>query len=111
MSAFGRKNGAAGMSPGSRPTFGVAKPMKAGDARPGVKPAPVNGGEQFPPLPGEGPAPHSPTGGKPGQGDAMARLAERTNSVVDGTPQNDGIEATVHKIKEQLLPRLLERSL
>ena len=30
MSAFGRKNGVSGMTPGARPTFGVAKPMKAG---------------------------------------------------------------------------------
>ncbi|PDH64278.1 MAG: flagellar protein FlaI, partial [Sphingomonadaceae bacterium MED-G03] len=41
--------------------------------------------------------------------DAMSRLSERANAehVPDAGPQ--GFEASVHKIKEQVLPRLLER--
>ena len=51
MSAFGRKNGVGGMAAGARPSFGVARPMKGGIAKPEPMPA---GGEQFPPLPGGG---------------------------------------------------------
>src|SRR3546814_3976689 len=41
---------------------------------------------------------------------AMARLAERESSSADaGISQLGGFEASVHKIKEQVLPRLLER--
>ena len=50
MSAFGRKNGIGGMSPGARPTFGVARPMKSPVNAP-REPVPVSGGDQFPPLP------------------------------------------------------------
>ncbi|MCE3590024.1 hypothetical protein LXJ59_25885, partial [Escherichia coli] len=42
--------------------------------------------------------------------DAMARLAERQNASGDaGNSRAEGFEASVHKIKEQVLPRLLER--
>ena len=75
MSAFGRKNGVGGMSPGARPSFGVAKPMKGGGAMPAPR-APTPGGEQFPPLPAEldavAPAPEA--NGGPNRGDAMSRL-------------------------------------
>src|SRR5690606_12357517 len=105
MSAFGRKNGVGGMAPGARPSFGVAKPMKGG-------PAPIapRGGEQFPPIPGEAPAmePTAPSGA-PNRGDAMTRLADRANAVNDHKSEVGGFEASVHKIKEQVLPRLLER--
>ena len=57
MSAFGRKNGAGGMAPGSRPSFGVAKPMRGG-AGPGPSQGAAKmpgepGGEQFPPIPAD----------------------------------------------------------
>ena len=68
---------------------------------------PPEGGEQFPPLdsvelPGASAAP-------PERQDAMSRLSDRANNTaaVDEGPQ--GFEASVHKIKEQVLPRLLER--
>jgi pilus assembly protein CpaF len=109
MSAFGRKNGVGGMSPGARPNFGVARPMKGGVDP--VHGAPVpggNGGDQFPPLPREDSfesgAPSNDT-----KADAMTRLADRVNGVVDGKYQAEGFQASVHKIKEQVLPRLLER--
>ena len=66
---------------------------------------------QFPPidpmaLPG---APSLPADA-PQQMDAMARLASREAASADaGLPKVEGFEASVHKIKEQVLPRLLER--
>ena len=77
MSAFGRKNGPGGMAPGARPSFGVARPMKGGDA---TRRAPETGGDQFPPLPGENAAP-LPDAGAPNKADAMTRLADRANAV------------------------------
>ena len=106
MSAFGRKNGPAGTKSG----FGVARPMHGGG-----KEEP-RGGDQFPPidlaaLPGES-APDTlaaPTSQLQRNADAMARLSDRANAehAPDAGPQ--GFEASVHKIKEQVLPRLLER--
>src|SRR5690606_2498680 len=102
MSAFGRKNGPAGMSAGARPSFGVAKPMK-GTPAPGA----ARGGEQFPPIPGDVGTLDADTA--PARGDAMTRLADRANAVNDQRSEVGGFEASVHKIKEQVLPRLLER--
>ncbi|WP_088182618.1 CpaF family protein [Sphingobium sp. Z007] len=108
MSAFGRKNGPAGMKSG----FGVARPMQGG----GPKEDAPRGGDQFPPLdiaslPGEIPFDplSAPTSQMQRNSDAMARLSDRANAehVPDAGPQ--GFEASVHKIKEQVLPRLLER--
>jgi len=103
MNAFGRKNGL-----GGKASFGVARPMQAPAASPHAAPA---GGGQFPPIAAESlpaaaaledalPAPHS---------DALARLAERMNGENAPAEQAQGFEASVHKIKEQVLPRLLER--
>ena len=109
MSAFGRKNGPAGAKPG----FGVARPMQGGAA---VKEEAPRGGDQFPPLdiaslPAEAPLDplSAPTSQMQRNADAMSRLSERANAehVPDAGPQ--GFEASVHKIKEQVLPRLLER--
>src|SRR5690606_10193813 len=68
------------------------------------------GGEQFPPIPGEAPAmePTAPSGA-PNHGDAMTRLADRANAISEARSEVGGFEASVHKIKEQVLPRLLER--
>ncbi|MEN9718876.1 MAG: hypothetical protein RIQ99_1754, partial [Pseudomonadota bacterium] len=108
MNAFGRRNGIGGMAPGSRPQFGVARPMKGG-IDPGKLPPAQNGytGEQLSPLTGDEGALGTAAGG--GKSDAMARLAERVNGVSEGPYQAEGFEASVHKIKEQVLPRLLER--
>ena len=108
MSAFGRKNGIGGMSPGARPTFGVAKPMKGSVPAP-REPAPAAGGDQFPPLPQGTPGLDGAPGGPNGRGDAMSRLADRASATNEGTSEVGGFEASVHKIKEQVLPRLLER--
>ena len=66
MSAFGRRNGVGGMGAGTRPAFGVARPMKGGETA-------RTGGDQFPPIPGDPPAEiETPTSRN---ADAMARLA------------------------------------
>ena len=111
MSAFGRRNGIGSMGPGARPAFGVARPMKGGaDKAPGGPAVPMPGGapgghgaDQFPPIAGD-----VVPGAKVLREDAMARLADRANAVHE-TQEEGGFEASVHKIKEQVLPRLLER--
>ena len=109
MSAFGRKSGVNSMA-GARPSFGVARPMRGPE---GAKPAPAPGGlggDQFPPLPSsELPQPPTSGGHNDRNADAMTRLADRANLVNDGNYEAQGFEASVHKIKEQVLPRLLER--
>ncbi|MBY0521631.1 MAG: CpaF family protein [Sphingomonas sp.] len=111
MSAFGRRSGT-GNTPGNRPAFGVARPMQgSGPARPSE----VDGGDQFPPIPGAPfPAEDAAAGAAstvPGSTtDALARLAERQASSGDaGQSKMEGFETSIHKIKEQVLPRLLER--
>ena len=113
MSAFGRKNGLGG----GRPAFGVARPMNAsggpvqnkgpgGDASTA---AGSSGGEQFPPV-NSVDIPQLPDDSLvPAVNEAMARLTERSTAIHDNEPKQEGFEASVHKIKEQVLPRLLER--
>ena len=104
MSAFGKKPGLTG----GRPAFGVARPMTGGPATAkssSQQSSGPSGGEQFPPLD----AVELPGGSSPRNDDAMARLAERASNsgIVDNN--NEGFASSVHKIKEQVLPRLLER--
>jgi pilus assembly protein CpaF len=83
-------------------------PGPAGAAR-----LPVEGGDQFPPiedltLPADdsfgGP------GASPERGDAMSRLQDRMDASAEApTSRSEGFEASIHRIKEQVLPRLLER--
>ncbi|KQS04244.1 flagellar protein FlaI [Sphingomonas sp. Leaf357] len=109
MSAFGRRPGTPGS--GNRPAFGVARPMQGGGlARPAES---EPGGEQFPPLPMPGetadspPAPASQNGANH---EALQRLADRQATSGDaGNSKVEGFESSIHKIKEQVLPRLLER--
>jgi len=104
MNAFGKRNGLGGA--GQRPSFGVARPMKGG-------PQPA-GGEQFPPV-DDLPVEPEPTEGEPAasgapQMGAMDRLNHRQNQSGDAaSSKSEGFEASVHRIKEQVLPRLLER--
>jgi pilus assembly protein CpaF len=102
MSAFGRRSGVSGGTP-VRPAFGVARPMQGGAA---ARSGELEGGDQFPPLPlanGDDPD------GAP-QSDAMTRLAERqAASAESGSSRVEGFESSIHRIKEQVLPRLLER--
>jgi pilus assembly protein CpaF len=104
MSAFGKRGGMSSGG-GGRPSFGVAKPMKGG---PSGSPAPA-GGEQFPPIeeldpPADTTVPESANMG------AMDRLTARQNASGEAaSSKSEGFEASVHRIKEQVLPRLLER--
>ena len=112
MSAFGRRSGTGNGTPPARPAFGVARPMQGGGP---TRPAELNGGEQFPPLPlapsQTGESDQLPAGNLPGTAmEAMARLAERQSSSGEaGQSRMEGFETSIHKIKEQVLPRLLER--
>src|SRR5689334_7663016 len=109
MSAFGKRGG---MSGGGRPSFGVAKPMKGG---PGSKTPAISaepeGGDQFPPLDDLTPPVDSPVDSSdPASMGAMDRLTARQNGSGDqASSKSEGFEASVHRIKEQVLPRLLER--
>ena len=108
MSAFGKRGGMSG----GRPSFGVAKPMKgSGTGKAQAIPSEPQGGDQFPPLDELTPrvdAPPSDTGLTP-MG-AMDKLTARQNaSGEQGSSKTEGFEASVHRIKEQVLPRLLER--
>jgi len=108
MSAFGKKNGLGG----GKPSFGVAKPMTGGGKKITESENRDDnlGGNQFPPLESiplaDDETPSTPA---PAQSDAMARLSERSQPLADGGDKEEGFGASVHKIKEQVLPRLLER--
>ena len=105
MSAFGKRNGVSG-SGGQRPNFGVARPMKS---TPGAGPA-LPGGEQFPPLEELEPGTEMIVAEDGMQLGAMDRLNNRQNASGDAaSSKQEGFEAAVHRIKEQVLPRLLER--
>jgi len=108
MSAFGRRSGGGGgATGGQRPSFGVARPMKGG----GPVPLPVDGGDQFPAIDSNAlPVDDGASSPIVDPSDAMSRLAERVAASGEaGVSKNEGFEAAVHRIKEQVLPRLLER--
>ena len=106
MSAFGKRSG---MSGGGRPSFGVAKPMKGGPGGSSAASNATDGGDQFPPLE-ELVDSGLPDSGSVPTGGAMDRLTARQNASGDqGSSKVEGFEASVHRIKEQVLPRLLER--
>jgi pilus assembly protein CpaF len=109
MSAFGKRGGISGTGP-SRPAFGVARPMQ-GPGGPMPATGPVEGGSQFPPLEGVPlPGAEATSQGRPtSTADAMSRLNDRQTAEMEVAPKAEGFEASVHKIKEQVLPRLLER--
>ena len=108
MSAFGKRPGQSG---GNRPAFGVARPMQGGGgAAPSSDEDIPRGGAQFPPIQSFNPGDSSLDGAVvPEKMDAMARLAQREASLDEAPVKAEGFEASIHKIKEQVLPRLLER--
>jgi pilus assembly protein CpaF len=105
MSAFGKRSGVSG----GRPSFGVAKPMKGGPGKAQALPtSEPEGGDQFPPLEDLVSAEGAPSDS--GLMGAMDRLTARQNASGEaGSSKTEGFEASVHRIKEQVLPRLLER--
>ena len=102
MSAFGRKPGLTG----SRPAFGNAKPMQAGYGSIAA-PEEVEGGEQFPMI--DATALPTPSTALSENDEALARLQQRASAENMEPERPQGFEASVHRIKEQVLPRLLER--
>jgi pilus assembly protein CpaF len=82
-----------------------------GPGGPAPSPVPLEGGDQFPPLDNMdfgGPAEDFAIPGE--RADAMTRLAERQAASSEApSSRNEGFEASIHRIKEQVLPRLLER--
>ena len=110
---------------GNRPAFGVARPMQGGSPARREDRDEREGGSQFPPIPDSlkdtaAPSPSEAQGsGDTSQAepvhqglghDAMTRLAERQAATGEaGTSRMEGFESSIHRIKEQVLPRLLER--
>ena len=85
---------------------------KASTVGPGAKAqAEPEGGEQFPPLDELDATVAAPeTDADPAVSGAMDKLTARQNaSGEQGSSKQEGFEAAVHRIKEQVLPRLLER--
>ncbi|MES2120695.1 MAG: CpaF family protein [Pseudomonadota bacterium] len=113
MSAFGKRGGISS----ARPSFGVAKPMKGGPAPATPSGGPDDGGEQFPPIEELtlttdelSAAPDAATATSTAMSGAMDKLTARQNASGEaGSSRVEGFQASVHKIKEQVLPRLLER--
>jgi pilus assembly protein CpaF len=98
MNAFGKRGG---MSGGQRPAFGVARPMKGGSPAPASADPFATDEDSAPPF--DSADPSLPIG-------AMDRLNNRMNASGDAASSKaEGFEASVHRIKEQVLPRLLER--
>ncbi len=108
MNAFGKRNGLG--ASGQRPSFGVARPMKSGSGKAQALPADA---DQFPPfeeLDADGETSAPAYEGDPANMGAMDRLNSRQNGSGDAAQsKQEGFEASVHRIKEQVLPRLLER--
>src|SRR5690349_1855207 len=97
MSAFGKRGGVGGQ----RPSFGVARPMQGGVPAPAPSAPRETPGDPFPVADAEPVAPPM---------DALQRLAERQAASGEaGQSKVEGFESSVHRIKEQVLPRLLER--
>ena len=103
MAAFGRKNGTSGAAVPARQSFGSAAPMRgASDQHGSVR---ANTPQQ---LVETAEAALAQAAGTPGE-NAMERLASRAAAVNEANAAPQGFEAAVHRIKEQVLPRLLER--
>ncbi len=103
MSAFGKRPIPSGGN-AQRGSFGVARPMKSS------VPLPGGGGDQFPPLDAVELPGADDEGLLASGSDAMGRLdARQAGPSESGSSRQEGFEASIHKIKEQVLPRLLER--
>ena len=100
MTAFGRKTGLGDTAPEARASFGSAAPMRAGPQFGNMTPRPA--ADLPAPLPEPPADPAIPA-------DPLARLADRAAALNQPSGAPQGFEAAVHRIKEQVLPRLLER--
>ena len=109
MSAFGRKNGPARDERRSSPELRRRQADEGRRRRRRATTCPRPAATSSLRIPGEIGAMESAPEAAPNRGDAMTRLADRANAVNDHSSEVGGFEASVHKIKEQVLPRLLER--
>ncbi len=104
MSAFGRKAGSIGAGMGARKGgFGSAKPMQSSGN------TALKAEEEFVE---EAPTTPEPVTDLPGtsKGEAMDALEARGRLVSDSSvSEQGGFEQSIYKIKEQVMPRLLER--
>ena len=135
-SGFGQGT-AQGHAPGGRSVFGGARPGESAAPRAGQDSAP--GFAQMPerlpperimaerrpvvrsfdppatfapdamPVAPQAPAPAQAARPAPARSDAMGRLTERMNGPGEAPRAVETIEASIHRTKEQVLPRLLER--
>ena len=106
MSAFGRRSG--GNGSGGRPSFGTAQPMKGPVAPKPAQTAAASSRRSSPQrssrrTPAGDPSPLATATPWPASPTARRSPASRAISKVEG------FEAAIHRIKEQVLPRLLER--
>jgi len=89
--------------------FGASSPGQAA-APPPATPQQLADAPQFPPVEPDALAGQASAALPPdANAEAMQRLSDRMNAEHGGGEQAQGFEASVHKIKEQVLPRLLER--
>lgn len=94
MSNFSTRNGSFGGALPPRPAFGSARPLSS--------PIPTMGSHLAQPSTGTDTA-------ETAAPDAMSRLLERSNGPTDTSGATDSFRPAIHRIKEQVLPRLLER--
>lgn len=94
MTSMTPRNGHFGGTGTARPAFGSAKPLSAQQTALGL-------GQAKPPAIGPEDVPTSQ--------DPLARLQERSSGVAETPLPGDNFQAAIHRIKEQVLPRLLER--
>ncbi|MEJ6677849.1 CpaF family protein [Parasphingorhabdus sp.] len=94
MSAFGKKSGLGGGKKNAETA--IRDDKLGGDQFPPLESIPLSN-QETPPAP------------VPEQSEAMARLSERSQPLAEDSGKDEGFGASVHKIKEQVLPRLLER--
>src|SRR3546814_7123942 len=103
MGSFGRRGGVAAAIAYQRRALGNAQPMQ--NAQPPMREAADSEAPSADPLV-EG-APDIPVDNL---SDAMNGLSERESGAAEpANSKHEGFEASIHKIKEQVLPRLLER--
>ena len=89
MTSFSRQGTPLGGLSHTRPNFGIAQPMLGATAGNASDP--------------------KQDGAVTASSDAMSRLAEREAAIHEPAERAEGFEASIHRIKERLLPRLLER--
>ena len=90
------------MSPGARPQFGVAKPMRGGGPPTPPRPEPESdGGDQFPPLPHDA-MDAQPGTGAPQKSEAIAKVADGVvvgSAIVSKIGKGDSVPDVLRFVK------------